>query len=103
MVFRIGVTYQTSHGLLRDLPTVLRETVESQQGVRFDRAHFKSYGDFALTFEVVYYILSPDYNNYMDVQQQINLDVHHRLGQLGVEFAYPTQTLHLVPAATLTE
>jgi small-conductance mechanosensitive channel len=40
-------------------------------------------------------VLSPDYNRYMDTQQAINLDVLERFQQEGIEFAYPTQTLHL--------
>jgi small-conductance mechanosensitive channel len=37
----------------------------------------------------------PDYNAYMDTQQTINLELYERFEALGVEFAYPTQTLFL--------
>ena len=60
---------------------------------RLDRAHFKAFGDSALIFEVVYYVLKPDYNVYMDVQQGINLALMRRFETAGIEFAYPTQTL----------
>ena len=40
---------------------------------RFDRAHFFEFTDMGLRFEVVYYVLDPDYNLYMDIQQAINL------------------------------
>ncbi len=52
------------------LPGMLRAIVEAQELVRLDRAHFKSYGDFALIYEVVYWMLQPDYNLFMDTQQQ---------------------------------
>ena len=68
--------------------------VESQDTVRFDRAHFQKYGDFALIFEVVYYVLSADYNEYMDIQQAINLKIYEEFDAKGIEFAYPTQTLY---------
>ena len=69
--------------------------MEAQQGVRFDRAHFKAFGAFSLDFEVVYWMLDPDYNKYMDMQQAINLEIGRRLQAIKVEFAFPTQTLHL--------
>ena len=69
--------------------------VDEQDQVRFDRAHFKNYGDFSLVYEVVYHVLVPDYNVYMDKQQAINLAIHRRFEEAGVEFAYPTQTIHL--------
>ena len=93
--FSLGVTYQTSIDKLRRIPTIIREAIESQDRVRFDRAHFQSYGDFALIFEAVYYVLSPDYNVHMDIQQSINLTIYDRFAAEGVKFAYPTQTLYL--------
>ena len=95
VVFSIGVTYQTSGDQLRDIPSIIRNAIESKEMVRFDRAHFQKYGDFALIFEAVYYVLSSDYAIYMDIQQAINLEIYDRFEQKGIEFAYPTQTLYV--------
>ncbi len=95
VVSSIGVTYQTPAAKLRRIPEIIREIVKSQEKVRFDRAHFQKFGDSALMFEFVYYVLTPDYNYYMDVQQTINLALFEKLAAEGVEFAYPTQTLFL--------
>jgi small-conductance mechanosensitive channel len=98
VMFEIGVTYQTPRDRLEQIPGMIREAIESQPLVRFDRSHFKRYGDFALTFESVYYVLSPDYNAYMDIQQAVNLRIHERFEQDGISFAYPTQTVILAKA-----
>lgn len=95
IVFSLGVTYQTPSETLRRIPEIVREAVESQDTVRFDRSHFQKYGDFALIFETVYYVLSSDYNVYMDIQQAINLQIFEQFEAEGIEFAYPTQTLYL--------
>jgi small-conductance mechanosensitive channel len=91
--FEIGVTYQTPREQLRRIPGMLRHAIESQPNTRFDRAHFKSYGDFSLVFEIVYYVATADYNTYMDIQQEINLSVHEQFEKDGIEFAYPTRTV----------
>ena len=96
VVFSIGVTYQTPREKLERIPQILREVIETQEKVRFDRSHFKAYGEFSIGFETVYYVLVPDYTIHMDVQQAINLKIHERFEKEGIEFAYPTQTLHLV-------
>jgi len=93
VVFSIGVTYQTPAQALQEIPSVIRGIIESKDHVRFDRAHFARYGDFALEFEIVYYVLSADYNEYMDIQQAINLDIYSEFERRGIEFAYPTQTV----------
>jgi len=95
IAFRIGVVYQTPRAQLERIPVMLREAVEEQPKTRFDRAHFAEFGDFALMFDVVYYVLSPDYGLYMDIQQGINLSIHRRFEEAGIAFAYPTQELIL--------
>jgi small-conductance mechanosensitive channel len=95
ILFTIGVTYQTPREQLERIPSLIREAVEAQENARFDRSHFKSYGNFSIDFETVYYVRMPEYNVYMDVQQDINLVIHEAFEKEGIEFAYPTQTLFI--------
>lgn len=96
VVFSVGVTYETPPEQVRAIPGLIREAIEAAPDTRFDRAHFKEYGDSALVMEAVYYVLSPDYNRYMDIQQAINFGLMERFAGRGIDFAYPTRTLHLV-------
>ena len=95
VVFTLGVTYQTNAERLESIPGIIREPIAQEEKVRFDRSHFKGYGDFALLFETVYWVTEPDYNLYMDIQQKINLELFRHFEKQGIEFAYPTQTIHL--------
>ena len=92
-VFQIGVTYDTPPEKLRAIPAIVRAAVEAQQTTRFERCHLKAFGPSSLDFETVYFMLVPDYNDFMDVQQEINLELFERMQDEGIEFAYPTQTL----------
>jgi len=94
-VFTFGVTYDTPPEKLEIIPDTVRRLIEEEEQTRFDRCHFKGFGDFALTFETVFYILVPDYNVYMDIQQSINLKLSRFFAETGIEFAFPTQTIHL--------
>ncbi|MFC2083390.1 mechanosensitive ion channel family protein, partial [Candidatus Bipolaricaulota bacterium] len=93
IAFSIGVTYQTSSEQLEQIPGWVEDIITRQPDARFDRCHFKSFEDFALAFEIVYFVLVPDYAVYMDIQQNINLGILRAFSDHGVEFAYPTQTL----------
>lgn len=95
VVFAIGVTYDTPADKLEIIPKLIEQAVAIQTDARFDRAHFKSFGAFSLDFETVYYVLKPDYGVHMDVQQAINLQLARSFAGHGIEFAFPTQTLHL--------
>ncbi len=93
--FTIGVTYQTPSAKLKKIPGMIRGIIEGIESTKFDRAHFKAYGDFSLNFEIVYYVFGSDYNVYMDIQQRINVAIYEAFEKEGIEFAYPTQTLYV--------
>ena len=93
VAFTLGVVYQTSPELLARIPGMVREIIEAQPTTRFDRAHFKEFGDSALIFEAVYFVLDQDYNVYMDIHQEVLLAIFLGLNARGIDFAYPTQTV----------
>jgi small-conductance mechanosensitive channel len=93
VVFNIGVTYDTPRDKLKLIPEIIRDAINTQKKTRFDRSHFMKYGDYALQFETVYYIKSPDYNIYMDIQQSIYFTIHEAFEREQIDFAYPTQKL----------
>ena len=95
VVFSVGVTYQTAHAHLKSIPEWIEAIIADLDLTRFDRAHFQAFGDYALKFEIVYYVLDPDYNRYMDIQQAINLAIYQKFEEEKIDFAYPTQTINL--------
>ncbi|MBU2494280.1 MAG: mechanosensitive ion channel family protein [Bacteroidetes bacterium] len=95
VAFTIGVTYQTKPEHLKYIPVKIKEIIEGIELTEFDRSHFNNYGNFSLDFETVYYVLSSEYNVYMNIHQEINLKIFEDFAEKGIEFAYPTQTLYL--------
>lgn len=95
VVFKLGVTYQTTRKQLVEIPAIIESIIKSMDDAVFDRSHFYSYGDFSLDVETVYYVIGRDYNKYMDIQQEINLKILEEFEKRGIEFAYPTQTLFI--------
>jgi small-conductance mechanosensitive channel len=94
--FTTRLHFATPVELIERVPRLIREIIESQKETRFDRSHFLRHGDAALEFETVYYVLTADFNRYMDIQQAINLQMHRRLAEINVEFAYPLQKVMMV-------
>jgi small-conductance mechanosensitive channel len=93
--FTLGLAFDTSREQLARLPEQLHAIIEQQRDVRFDRAHFAKISPTALEFVVVYFVTVPDYNRYMDIQQEINLNVIQLLEREHIELAFPTQRLWL--------
>jgi small-conductance mechanosensitive channel len=101
IVFTLGVTYQTARASLKAIPGLIRAAIDATENVRFDRSHFSAFGAFSIDFESVYYVTTPDYNDYMDAQQRIYLAIHEAFEAEEIEFAYPTQTLFVEGSGSL--
>lgn len=86
--FTFMVRYETPLDQVQAIPKMVREIIEAQDEVRFDRAHFQQYNELGLVFEVVYFVLSPDYLLYMDTQQTINNQLYEKFQDQGIAFAY---------------
>jgi small-conductance mechanosensitive channel len=93
VLLTVDVNYDTPDEQLARIPGMLRELIEAQEAVRFDRSHFASLAESALRFEAVYYKLTPDYALHMDTQQAILLGLVARFRAEGIEFAFPTRTV----------
>ncbi len=96
--FTIGVTYDTSSEKLKRAVEILRDVMEQHAGTETSRAHFKSYGDSALTLDVAHWCKYLDYSKYLVCIEDINFEIKRRFEDEGIEMAYPTQTVHLVQA-----
>ncbi|WP_354360715.1 mechanosensitive ion channel family protein [Pedobacter sp. UYP30] len=95
IVFPLRVVYQTDHKVLAEIPELVKDIIENQRDVTFDRGHFSGYGDYSLNFEFVFYVLSSDYGVYMDKQQAIFLEIHAAFKEREITFAIPTRNVFM--------
>ncbi len=95
IVFNFGVTYDTSLEKLREIPPLITDIIENIDNTEVNRVHFQAYGDFSLIFEVVYFVNSKEYLDYMNIQQEINFKMKKEFKERGIEFAFPSRTIYL--------
>lgn len=96
IVFSLGITFDTPPAKLRLIPGMITDIFQNlSYEVRLDRVHFSKIGTSSLDFEIVYYVNIADYNVYMDVQQTLNLAIMEQFAAEKIEFAFPTQTVHI--------
>jgi small-conductance mechanosensitive channel len=91
ITFKIGVIYQTTPTMLRDLPPLLEEQVVAG-GQEFIRSSFLTFGPSSLDFELIFDVFSDDYDVVAAARTDIAIRVFDAMAKSGYEFAYPTQT-----------
>jgi small-conductance mechanosensitive channel len=95
VVFSIGVAAETPIDKLQAIPSMLGEIITAQPKARFGRAHLIKFSDFALDYEVAYYVQDPDYDLYMDTHHTISLHILERFADEGIRIPYPTQVVYV--------
>lgn len=95
IVFEFALPHECSLEQVKQVPAIVERIIRAQEKTRFDRSHFRGFGESALEFETVYIVLDPSYNVYMDIQQAINLGMMEAFANIGVRFATPARTVHV--------
>lgn len=91
----LGVVYNTPAEKLRLLPDIIQKVVEGSPKTEFQRVHFSEFASSSLNFELSYFAMTTDYVEYTSIVQEVNFRLVEEFAKIGVEFAYPTQTLYV--------
>lgn len=95
IMFNIGLAYGTPLKKLKKTNEIIKKVIEKEKLAEFDRANFFEFGDFSLKFEVVFYVLSADYYDYMNVRENINFGIKEGFEKEKIKMAFPTQTVYI--------
>lgn len=96
IVFTFGISPQTPTDKVRQVSTEVQRIITATNNTQFDRAHFFAFNESQLTFEVVHIVQTADYNEYMDIQQEINLQLLQTLRNMEVRLAFPIRKLEFI-------
>lgn len=101
VAFVLTLSLKTSTQKLRTAVSIISAIVNTKKRVRFERCHFMKISHTATEIETVYWVLSDDYNLHMDIQQEILIEIKDAFEGEGITFAYPTQTVQVLPTEIL--
>jgi len=99
IVFALRASPDTPPALAAKVPGLLRDIIGKHDKLRFDRAHLKTVDQNWIEYEIVYTMLTADFDLYMDTQQAINLDIMAMFADQGISAAPRPQHLLLQEAA----
>ena len=102
-IFTVGVTYDTPPEKVRQAKEILLELLKDHEGLDpngelIPRVFFSDFSASSLDFKCMYWYHPPAYWDYMEFTERLNLEILTRFNEAGIEFAFPTQTIHLAKA-----
>lgn len=97
-LFNIGITYGTPPEKVREAKAILEELMKEHEGMDPEfppRVYFNNFESSSLNLLCIYWYHPPAYWDFMDFTEQLNLQILERFNTAGIDFAFPTQTIHL--------
>lgn len=93
----LGLRYETSPDQIRYLLVELRKIFYAHPRVNDDpaRVRFLGFGASSLDIEIFAYVHANDYNEFLEVQEDLNLRVFDVVNVSGSGFAFPSQTIYM--------
>lgn len=93
VVLKLAVPHATPVQKLEQIPGWIQEFIAADAKLKLDRVHLAGVTGSSIDFEIVFFVLDPDYNLFMDHQQALFFEIFHKLAQENVRLAQPTQRL----------
>ena len=93
----LGLAYHTTPDQMQAFVEGIRALIRASPGMRKDYyiVEFHGFGASSLDVLVYCFIDAPDWNAELRTRHVLNLDIMRLAEDLGIEFAFPTQTLHV--------
>jgi MscS family membrane protein len=93
----ISLTYDTSPDQMTQAVAMLREVFQRHPLTQDAWVYWRDYAASSLDISVVYWCRSTDYKEFLQALEEINIEIKRRFDAAGLQFAFPTQTIHLQP------
>jgi len=92
-----GVRYETTPDQLRFLLAEIRRLLLAHPKITPDpaRVRFVGFGAYSLDLEIFAYVQTTDWNEFLQVREDVFLRVMDRVERAGTGFAFPSQTTYL--------
>lgn len=97
----IGLVYETRATQIRAIRDGIKRLLETHPRVHQPdhRVRFRSFGDSSLNLEVLCWVATNDFNEYLEVAEELNFAIAELVDREGSSFAFPTRTV-VVQGAT---
>ncbi|MAQ31362.1 MAG: mechanosensitive ion channel protein MscS [Flavobacteriales bacterium] len=94
--FNIGLTYETSSEKIKTIVKEIQNLIDQHPKTNDDgRVRFMEFGDSSLDIMVIYYVNSPEWDDFIDTRENINYGIMSIIENNGSSFAFPSSSIYI--------
>jgi len=97
-LFNITITYDTPPEKIDRALEIVKGLLENHEGMNEDfppRVYFNEFNSDSLNLLVIYWYHPPEFWDFLAFGERLNKEIFRRFNEEGIDFAFPTQTIHL--------
>ncbi len=93
----VGLTYDTTPEQMKQAVEKIREIIREDPDIHNDffLVNFHEFGAYSLDIFIYCFTVTTVWAEYLQARQELLLKIMQAVNEMGLEFAFPTQTLHL--------
>jgi MscS family membrane protein len=95
--FTLGITYDTDSKKMKEVTKSIRNMLKLHKGVHPDTimVYFENFGDSSLNIFIYFFTKTTQWEEYLEVKEQINLELMDILENLDVDVAFPSRSVYI--------
>lgn len=97
-LMNITITYDTPPEKVQRAVEIVKDILKDHEGMNPEfppRVFFNDFNDASLNIFAIYWYFPPDWWAFCAFGERVNHELLRRFNEEGIDFAFPTQTLHL--------
>lgn len=91
--FEMGAAYGTSVEKMKNIRDGIKDIIKSKENTELMRVHFRDFGESSLNFFVDYKVEVDEFDQFLDIKEDINFDIMELFEKEDVEIPFPTRTI----------
>ena len=97
-LFNIGITYDTPPQKVKEAKSIVEDILKDHEGMDEEfppKVYFNNFDESSLNLFIIYWYHPAAYWDFLQFAENVNMQILERFNAAGIDFAFPTQTLHL--------
>ena len=94
--FNVGLTYETSIDQIKAIVADIQQVIDLHEKTNDEtEVRFQEFGSSSLDIMVLYFVNSPEWEDLIDVKEEINYKIMEIIKKHNSNFAFPSTTVYL--------
>jgi small-conductance mechanosensitive channel len=91
--FDFSISYDTPQTKIKKIPDIVKKIIDNISSINFIHCKLRDLGEYAIIYTCAFTIENTDYETYLNIREEILMNILDKFQKQKIKLAYPTQSL----------